>query len=38
MEFFHSVPRYRFMAVRKICYVLSALIIVGSIAAEASTA
>jgi preprotein translocase subunit SecF len=35
MEFFHSVPRYRFMAVRKICYVLSALIIVGSIAAEA---
>jgi preprotein translocase subunit SecF len=35
MEFFHSVPRYRFMAVRKICYVISALIIVGSIAAEA---
>jgi len=35
MEFFHSVPRYRFMAVRKICYVISALIIVGSIVAEA---
>jgi preprotein translocase subunit SecF len=35
MEFFHSVPRYRFMAVRKICYVISALIIFGSIAAEA---
>jgi preprotein translocase subunit SecF len=35
MEFFQSVPRYRFMAVRKICYVLSALIIIGSIAAEA---
>jgi preprotein translocase subunit SecF len=35
MEFFHSVPRYRFMAVRKICYVISALIIVGSLVAEA---
>jgi hypothetical protein len=22
MEFFHSVPRYRFMAVREICYVI----------------
>lgn len=35
MEFFHTVPRFRFMAMRKFCYVLSALIVVGSIAAEA---
>jgi preprotein translocase subunit SecF len=35
MEFFHKVPRLRFMAARKFCYVLSALIVVGSIAAEA---
>jgi preprotein translocase subunit SecF len=34
MEFFHSVPRFRFMAARKICYLISILIVVGSIAAE----
>lgn len=34
MEFFRSVPRYRFMSVRKLCYALSALIIVGSVVAE----
>ena len=35
MEFFHSVPRIRFMAARKLCYALSVLLIVGSIAAMA---
>ena len=35
MELFHSVPRFRFMAMRKACYVISALIVVGSLAAEA---
>jgi preprotein translocase subunit SecF len=34
MEFFHSVPRFRFMAYRRVCYVVSALIVLGSIAAE----
>jgi preprotein translocase subunit SecF len=34
MEFFHSVPRIRFMAARKLCYVLSALLVIGSVAAE----
>ena len=34
MEFFHSVPKFRFMAMRKFCYVLSAILIVGSIGAE----
>jgi len=34
MEFLHSVPRFRFMAARKICYLISILIVVGSIAAE----
>jgi len=34
MEFFHSVPRFRFMAARKVCYLISILIVVGSIAAE----
>ncbi|SRR5579871_820734 len=34
MEFFHSIPRIRFMAVRKFCYALSALLVVGSVAAE----
>jgi preprotein translocase subunit SecF len=36
MEFFHSVPRVRFMAQRKICYVISALIVVSSLAALAA--
>ena len=35
MEFFHSVPKFRFMAMRKACYALSAILIIGSIAAEA---
>ena len=35
MEFFHSVPRFRFMAQRKICYVISMLLVLGSIAVEA---
>ncbi|MBS0376429.1 MAG: protein translocase subunit SecF [Proteobacteria bacterium] len=35
MEILHKVPRIRFMAQRKIAYVLSALIVIGSIAAEA---
>ena len=35
MEILHKVPRIRFMAQRKICYVLSALIVLGSLAAEA---
>jgi preprotein translocase subunit SecF len=34
MEFFHSVPRFRFMAQRRVCYVISALIVLGSLAAE----
>ena len=34
MEFFHKVPHLRFMAQRKFCYVLSVLIVIGSIAAE----
>src|SRR3974390_1653999 len=34
MEILHKVPRIRFMAQRKICYVLSARIVVGSLAAE----
>ena len=33
MEFFHKVPRIPFMAQRRFCYVLSALLIIGSIAA-----
>ena len=35
MEFFHKVPRIPFMAQRRFCYVLSALLIIGSIAAIA---
>ena len=35
MEILHKVPRIRFMAQRKICYVISALIVLGSLAAEA---
>jgi preprotein translocase subunit SecF len=35
MEFFHGVPRIRFMAQRRICYVISALLVIGSLAAEA---
>ena len=35
MEFFHKVPSFRFMSKRRICYVISALLVVGSIAAEA---
>lgn len=35
MEILHKVPRIRFMAQRKICYALSALIVLGSLAAEA---
>jgi preprotein translocase subunit SecF len=35
MEILHRVPRIRFMAQRKICYVISALIVLGSLAAEA---
>ncbi len=35
MEFFHSVPKFRFMAARKICYAISILMVVGSIAVEA---
>ena len=34
MEFFHSVPRFRFMAQRRICYLISALLVIGSLAAE----
>ncbi len=34
MEFFHSVPKFRFMAVRRICYIISAVVILGSLAAE----
>ncbi len=33
MEFFHSVPRIPFMAQRRFCYVLSTILILGSIAA-----
>ena len=33
MEFFHSVPRIRFMAQRRICYIFSVLIVVGSMLA-----
>lgn len=35
MEFFHNVPRIPFMAQRRFCYVLSAILILGSIAAIA---
>ncbi len=35
MEFFHSVPKFRFMAARKICYAISVIVIIGSIAVEA---
>src|SRR5260221_1359685 len=35
MEFFHSIPKIRFMAARKICYAISILVVVGSIAVEA---
>ena len=35
MEILHKVPRIRFMAQRKICYVISAVIVLGSLAAEA---
>ena len=34
MEFFHSVPKFRFMAVRRICYIISAVVIVGALVAE----
>ena len=34
MEFFHSVPKFRFMAKRHICYVISAAIVIGSLVAE----
>ncbi len=34
MEFFHSVPRFRFMAARRICYLFSAIVIVGALVAE----
>jgi preprotein translocase subunit SecF len=30
MEFFHKVPRFRFMASRRYCYAVSAILIVGS--------
>src|SRR5262245_33020080 len=30
MEFFHTVPKIRFMASRKICYTISAVLIIGS--------
>ncbi len=36
MEFFHNVPRIPFMAQRRLCYVLSAILILGSIAAIAA--
>ena len=35
MEILHKVPRIRFMAQRKICYLISAVIVLGSLAAEA---
>ncbi len=35
MEILHKVPRIRFMAQRKICYAISALIVIGSLVAEA---
>ena len=35
MEFFHSVPRFRFMAQRRVCYIISVLLVVGSLGAEA---
>jgi preprotein translocase subunit SecF len=35
MEFFHKVPRFHFMAKRKLCYLISALIVVGSVVALA---
>ena len=35
MEFFHSVPRFRFMAKRRVCYIISAVLVFGSLAAEA---
>jgi len=34
MEFFHSIPRFRFMAMRRICYLISTIVIVGSLVAE----
>jgi len=34
MEFFHSVPRFRFMAQRRVCYVICAVIVLGSLVAE----
>jgi preprotein translocase subunit SecF len=34
MEFFHSVPRFRFMAMRRICYLISAIVVIGSLVAE----
>jgi preprotein translocase subunit SecF len=34
MEFFHSTPRFRFMAMRRICYLISTIVIVGSVVAE----
>lgn len=36
MEFFHNVPRIPFMAQRRFCYLLSAILILGSIAAIAA--
>jgi preprotein translocase subunit SecF len=35
MEILHKVPRIRFMAQRKICYVISALLVLGSLVALA---
>jgi preprotein translocase subunit SecF len=32
MEFFHKVPRIRFMAQRYVCYVLSAIVVIASVA------
>ncbi|MCX7058003.1 MAG: hypothetical protein NTZ79_12670 [Proteobacteria bacterium] len=34
MEFFHSTPRFRFMAMRRLCYLISIIVIVGSMVAE----
>jgi preprotein translocase subunit SecF len=33
MEFFHKVPKLRFMAFRKLCYGFSALIVLASLVA-----
>ncbi len=34
MEFFHSIPRIRFMAMRRLCYLISVVVIVGALVAE----